>query len=415
MMNKKRLILWSLLLLLPVSTAKADHDLLSSVQDKIATFQQEATRIVYYRGNIVNISRMVISGGDVGSMFKQEFNNMKNNIKYTALSYVPNYNLSASGIVSYLQYGDFVTKGLRRAVKITYTRKDRINNDVTENQSYKMRMNRLMVHNVAAMYARAMIKRLNLQQENKAINEEEKKFDELMAKDNSSIEEYNREFKEVMDRANKRWNAALSAISDFENSSANIAMTQYVIDKSEADDEVSANEDGDDKVKGYMEYIPVDLGRAAGTIDRAINGDYTGAMQGAVGQFGTSTMQTITNTGVSVYNTGDYIAKGGSASGALQQLGGAAAGLGGGLNNSTVSTIGTITGATGSIVGNAENIGRSGGDVSNIINNVNNAFGTGYNTTTGVIEQGKNNQGNNTASGQGQSPTPTDGDNGGQK
>lgn len=237
---KKIYVIFSLCLILSPSLVWAKSAPITVVTNAIETAEKEMEKYQEDLELVTEVKMMINSARD-------ELNNLKEEAKQKAMSYALSQaqkgiakNKTLSGIAKKMNFGDFATAGAREAYQDKYVFKSDSKNDVEEKAAYDEKMNELLINNVSAMYAQALVKRYELQKEGAKIKEDEEKQNDI--KDETIMINT---VKEVKMRANKRWINILISMAGAQNNEANIEMqklTQTSDDEQKTEGEAQKGE-----------------------------------------------------------------------------------------------------------------------------------------------------------------------------
>ncbi|MBQ9034701.1 MAG: hypothetical protein IJ099_01910 [Alphaproteobacteria bacterium] len=116
-------------------------------------------------------------------------------------------------------------------------------NDVAVQAAFEKRINKEMVHNVSAMYARGLVKRYQLQQEGAELKKEQ---EEVKNKKDETIPEVVVDVLEVRMRTDSRWIGVLQAMANDQERAATVNLSSIKLTQ-KPDKDAEENSEGEKK------------------------------------------------------------------------------------------------------------------------------------------------------------------------
>lgn len=206
MKNKIAIVCSAILALFPYAV-RADIDFLSKVEDVAKNVQEEINKQLETRTKgYLNLQRLTNSR-EAFETLKAEG---KNFAKQQLISYASNiklYSISVKGLKVDIK-GSFATPDLIRNVGKKMTRKEMVSDDVNEALRHQKLINDLQVENLATMYAKALVLRRAIIDENKQIDIEEKL-------EMSDLTQITNAYSSVAQRASARWKTIMDTEANY--------------------------------------------------------------------------------------------------------------------------------------------------------------------------------------------------------
>ncbi len=289
-MKKKLIMILSAAVFLFPRAAKADDDLASNIQEKLSSYQYEINEVLekytYIQVKLQGIHSLRDGVDMIKAKVKEEVEARLANLKTQAMNKLMAQPLTLKGIGSNLNMGDFAGPGLTKAVRDAYTRKAGSKNDLVETDRHNKELNELLVQNVAAMYANALVHRKKLQDDGKKEQqklEEQKNIKDLPTMINA--------YSDLMMHAHARWISILKSISDYEDlvASGRIAESRVKnLDEAKTALETAAEAANADIMAGMSGGLKVGdiYGAASNAFNHAKDGNYAGLLGDAAGAYG---------------------------------------------------------------------------------------------------------------------------------
>ena len=206
MKNKIAIVCSAILALFPYAV-RADIDFLSKVEDVAKNVQEEINKQLEIRTKgYLNLQRLTNSR-EAFETLKAEG---KNFAKQQLIAYASNiklYSISVKGLKVDIK-GSFATPDLIRNVGKKMTRKEMVSDDVNEALRHQKLINDLQVENLATMYAKALVLRRAIIDENKQIDIEEKL-------EMSDLTQITNAYSSVAQRASARWKTIMDTEANY--------------------------------------------------------------------------------------------------------------------------------------------------------------------------------------------------------
>ena len=407
-MKKKIATLMMAMLVLFPKTSRADLDVLSIVQDGLKVFQEKANTVIQgYIGVQVNLQEIALNRNMLGTLrdtvkdqVQAKVSGFINDAKNAAIDGAKelfNSQLSSvtlPGLNTSISLGPYTSPVLKQKVAKTYMKRTKQKSDVLVIAKQDDRNNRMMVENLAAIYANALVKRKQLIDET-AENPETSSPAEAVCNfpksdDNSSGEEgdssaENSDVSTLQYRyvqtacfANYRWLEMLRFETTYRKAFSELLMTggrvddiSEIVGKEEQDIETDGMEDIGAEVIGERKAVDIlalkeqwDAG-----LNAMKNGDYAGALNAAGAAYGIGAVEgnqdivKIVQTGVSGVGNAYNAAKDGNWSGVVSTVGNS-------VGNSVGGNIGGEVGAAGNIVSGVMDVVSGGGNANEVFDNL---------------------------------------------
>ena len=257
-MNIKTVIICSTVLILAPCMAKADLDPTTLIQDQILNAQEEINKALKtYTGQQLDLQQLVNS--------RDKLNELKKMGKTFALDYANDYikrvkvrSFSIKGITEDLQ-GAVATPEMARKVGQKMTQKELVSDDVQKAKEHQKLINDLQVENVAAMYAKSLVLRRSIIEENEQLeNEEKEEMTDLSIIENA--------YKVVSNRATGRWKTILDSEANFSGQLAVAGLLNIRANTAEEEEEAAmadAQKKADEEAKKAEEEAKKSAGENA--------------------------------------------------------------------------------------------------------------------------------------------------------
>lgn len=232
-------------------SARADIDILSFVQDQLETYSmgQQLTLM----GERVNLQELKEAVSDRGVLegLKEQGKNFAQKIAVAQAQNLVRQKVwpGVSDKISVLP-----TPQLASKLGVSMTRKKRVANEVEASNAQKEQVNKLLVENIAGMYAKGLVLRYSIQSENEKIAEEEKT--EL-----TDIPSVSDAYKAVSARAVARWRTLLDASASHLGADADYGLAVIRLSPEQAQNDEDASESA------------ADSGTDASTAETLLSGD----------------------------------------------------------------------------------------------------------------------------------------------
>ena len=214
----------AMMTLLP-STAKADLDVLSIIQDEITAITQKVDAVVKQYVNIqanlqeLSLNRNIVSQirdkvkTELKAKAKQFYKDMKDMAMAEGMMFLKSSlsSISLPGIGQYVDMGAFVNPKLQVAVGQTYLKRQHKHDDIKYIAAKDETSNNLMVDNAATLFANSLVRR-------EEVSACEKKNDEL--KNMADVNSVKNKYYETVWNAHHRWlkiSEAMSAYKKMKN------------------------------------------------------------------------------------------------------------------------------------------------------------------------------------------------------
>lgn len=217
-------------------SARADIDVLSFVQDQLETYAmgQQLTLM----GERVNLQELKEAVSDRGVLdgLKDQGKNFAQKIAATQAQNLVRQKVwpGVSEKISVLP-----TPQLASKLGVSMTRKKRVANEVEASNAQKEQVNKLLVENIAGMYAKGLVLRYSIQSENEKLQEEEKT--EL-----TDIPSISDAYKAVSARAVARWRTLLDASASQLGADADYGLAVIRLSPEQAENDEDASESASD-------------------------------------------------------------------------------------------------------------------------------------------------------------------------
>ena len=428
-MKKKIMILFAGIFILFPRAAKADIDILSSIQDEMSGFMEVVNKeIKDFTGFQFNLQELSLNRNILTQFHEQTIGaynakvaeikgRLKTELSEMTLEFINTKmdSFSLQGITKNINLGDYVTPALKSAIATQYVKKADMNNDVQNTVALDNRNNNLRVENISVAFANSTV---NLRQ---LANKMAGKTDEGEVDDDNTAQEQLPMLKERYAKlsrdANHRWINVLSSSSRIQGLMSEVKVTQKPVDNlTDVLGEEPQAEEG-------MGILPAGGGISWDDLKKAYNsaksGDYAaafGGVSGVASNFGISegTINTLSNvaagatTASNAYksaksgNWGDALTTaaggvgstlGGKSGNIVSGLAGSAGGtldsaLSGNWGSALTSATGGVGGAVGGKAGNVLTglSGNAGGTLDSALSgNWGNAIGSAGSGVSGAI------------------------------
>ena len=236
MQNKLILVFAAMLLLFP-KVLKADIEFLSLASDKIRTFEAEITTKLetyhYLQGKLqaLNLNRSIVDqirervDSELKSRALKFYNDASGELKSRAIEFLNSKlsNVALPGLAQNVNFGPLVTPQLQSAIGLSYVRQRKIKDDVRQTIAQDIKSNKLIVENMATLYANALVARKRIIDEQKELEKEE----ETEATDLPTLlEDYSR----IQRRANHRWINILALYANDMQQEGEAMITNFQVD-----------------------------------------------------------------------------------------------------------------------------------------------------------------------------------------
>ena len=409
--NVAKIFVIAMLMFVP-STAKADIDVLSAIQDTINSSMEKVNSVVKKYATIqfklqeLSLNRDIISQlrDQVKTQLKEKAMQFTNEFKDMAMGQLTMFvrtslsSITLPGIGQYIDMGAFVSPKLKVAVGETYIKRQHKNNDIAYNLKKDEERNNQIIDSAAILFANSLVRRVQIIEEDPCrcvgqngemlsdvpnCSNEEKTACEEQKKQLSEMKDVNvvkqKYFDKILD-GNDRWNRISDAYSQYKKMIAEAKLGQGnvgdISDVTGVDEENKEPEDPAvaNTFNEYMKKIQDEREKNAlalkdmvsQNIEQIRNGDIMGVAAGAMGTatnlYGnapgswtsvTKVMQETT-TGLNAGNEVLKNAKSGNWGGAL---GAAAGGAGNIIGDTGNQNLGNIFNSAATGAGNALNAG----------------------------------------------------------
>ena len=272
-MNKQLGILLSAVIFLLPCAVKADIDFGSIIQDKLSTVEEDVNKVLKQYTNIQVHIQEFRNNRDILNTLKNKAKQEIAARKAKLIQTVRAQTVSLSGIGSNLNMGDFVGADLVAATRSKYTKKKDAKKDFEKVKEHQSEMNKMLVENVTTLYARALVRRYDMQKrENEEMEKEAKETESTL--ENAQLGTIKQAYIKVKNRANGRWKTVLQSTADFKGLIINGIIAENTISSEEeaeselekaAQEQEQANKDNQEqevkiKVKGPTIGQLMDLG-----------------------------------------------------------------------------------------------------------------------------------------------------------
>ena len=378
-MNKKLGILLSAVFFLLPCAVKADIDFASIIQDKLSTVEEEVNKVLKQYTNIQVHIQEFRNNRDILNTLKDKAKQEIAARKAKLIQTVRAQTVSLKGIGSNLNMGDFVGADLVAATRSKYTKKKDAKKDFEKVKEHQREMNKMLVENVATLYARALVKRYEMQEdESKALEKEADETAETLQ--NAQLPTVKQAYIRVKNRANGRWKTILQSTADFKGLIINGVIAENTISSEEeaeselekaAQEQEQANKDNKTeevtiKVKGPTVGQLMDLG-SKGIQDINTN-NWWQMIDDAGGSYGIisgeqSDLSSMLRAGAGAVANAGRSGTNGNWAGALNSL---AQGTGAIGNTSGTSELKDIANAASGVAGLAQGGGNTNTTIDNI-------------------------------------------------
>ena len=377
-MNKQLGILLSAVFFLLPCAVKADIDFASIIQDKLSTVEEEVNKVLKQYTNIQVHIQEFRNNRDILNTLKDKAKQEISARKAKLIQTVRAQTVSLKGIGSNLNMGDFVGADLVAATRSKYTKKKDAKKDFEKVKEHQSEMNKMLVENVATLYARALVRRYEMQEdESKALEKEADETAETLQ--NAQLPTVKQAYVKVKNRANGRWKTILQSTADFKGLIINGIIAESTISSEEeaeselekaAQEQEQANKDNKEevkiKVKGPTIGQLMDLG-TRGIQDINTN-NWWQMIDDAGGSYGIisgeqSDLSSMLQAGAGAVANAGRNGTNGNWSGALNSLAQGAGSIG---NTSGTSELKDIANATSGVAG----LSQGGGNTNNTIDNI---------------------------------------------
>ena len=257
-MNIKTVIICSTVLILAPCMAKADLDPTTLIQDQILNAQEEINKALKtYTGQQLDLQQ---SGNS-----RDKLNELKKMGKTFALNYAKDYvkrvkvrSFSVKGVTEGLK-GAVATPEMARKVGQKMTQKELVSDDVQKAKEHQKLINDLQVENVATMYAKSLVLRRSIIEENEQLeNEEKEEMTDLSIIENA--------YKVVSNRATGRWKTILDSEANFSGQLATAGLLSIRANTAEEEEEAAmadAQKKADEEAKKAEEEAKKSAGENA--------------------------------------------------------------------------------------------------------------------------------------------------------
>lgn len=390
MSKKLKMMLTAMVFLFPCA-AKADIDFASIIQDKLSTVEEEVNKVLKQYTNIqVHIQEFRNNRDILGTLkgyAMQEIDARKAQL----MDKVRSMPLSVEGIKSQLNMGDIAGAGLISTVKSKYTKKTGANDDVAKAQEHHKMMNKLLIENLTTLYARALVHRKKMQDENKTLDKEKQEQEKLFQDSKSDTDKaqlgpLKDAYQTVKTRANERWRTILSTTADYKGLTLNGMIAESRISSEEeaiaelqaaqAAEEAAAQAAAEEAAaqtptfsfKGPTVGQVLDLGNKG--LNDVQSGDWWSLINTAGGGYGTmagqSSLSDMIGAGAGAIAGAGYNATNGDWTGALLNMAGGANSIG---NISGTGELNDISKVVTGSVGLSNGLSSDNPDIFGIIDN----------------------------------------------
>lgn len=397
----------AMMTLLP-STAKADLDVLSIVQDEITSITQKVDAVIKQYVNVqanlqeLSLNRNIVSQirdkvkTELKAKTQQFYKDVKDMAMAEGMMFLKSSlsSISLPGIGQYVDMGAFVNPKLQVAVGQTYLKRQHKHDDIKYIAAKDETSNNLMVDNAATLFANSLVRRVQIIEEDpcrcvdangklisdmpKCTNEEvsacEKKNDEL--KNMADVNSVKNKYYETVWNAHHRWLKISEAMSAYKKMKNEGELNQGNIDdvsditgtlenEEEKEEDASTNTIMEMMQKQREANSKALYEGITSTIKSIKDGDAAGALSNALGN--------AANIYGNVPGSWDSVTKGlQSAATGVQTLNNmnrdAQSGNWGGMLNDAMSGAGSIVSQNG------------GGDVGGILSNAAGGAGSSLNS-----------------------------------
>ena len=326
--NIAKIFIIAMLMFVP-STAKADIDVLSAIQDTITSYMGKVNSIVKKYVSIqlklqeLSLNRNIISQlrDQVKTQLKEQAMKFVDEFKDMAMAELTTFvktslsSVTLPGIGQYIDLGAFVNPKLRVAVGETYIKRQHKNSDVAYNLQKDNERNDQIIKNIAILFANSLVRRVQIIEDNpcrcvgangelvsdmpKCTNEE-KTACEKEKKELSELKDVNVVKQKYFDKitsGHHRWNRISEAysaykkmVSEAELGHGNVEDISEVTGVTEENKE-EENTESANAINKYMQDVQKQReqntlalqGMVTNSISQIKNGDYMGAAAGAMG------------------------------------------------------------------------------------------------------------------------------------
>ncbi|MBP1532423.1 MAG: hypothetical protein ILA52_02880 [Alphaproteobacteria bacterium] len=236
-MQKRLIIVFIAVLLLLPKVSRADIDFLALASDKIRTFEAEITTKLetyhYLQGELqaINLNRSIVDqirervDSELKSRALKFYSDASDELKSRAIEFLDSKlsNVALPGLAQNVNFGPLVTPQLQNAIGLSYVRRRKINDDVRQTMAQEIKNNKMIVENMATLYANALVARKRIIDEQKKLEKEE----ETEATDLPTLlEDYSR----IQRRANHRWINILSLYANDMQQEGEARITNFQVD-----------------------------------------------------------------------------------------------------------------------------------------------------------------------------------------
>lgn len=234
-MKNKIAVICSTILVLSPYVAKADIDVMSFAQDQLTNYQKVIDeKVSDYIGYEMNLQELVNSRDVLGDL--------KNKAKGFAIDAAMKYgsnikirSMSLGGLKDAVK-GSTPTPLLAHSTGKKMSRDSKVAKDSAEAVLRKKKLNRLQVENVSTMFAKALVARRAIINEEKQLAEEEKT-------EPTDLTQVLDAYKKVSVRADGRWKSILDSQSNHYGQLATIEYLNSAIEKIDEENKKRAEED----------------------------------------------------------------------------------------------------------------------------------------------------------------------------
>ena len=401
-MKKIIMAIFAGILVLFPRTSKADIDVLSSIQDSIASGMEKVNKVVKdYTGFQFQLQELSVNRDMLGQLKQQTIGalqaraaSLKSSLQGKISEFINTKmdSFSLPGIKEQINMGDYAPPALKTAIAAKYVKKAHTSNDLAVTAELDLRNNNLRIENAATLYANAIVNRRQLTAKLKEDVTGAANQNLLNPNDDKGSQDQlpklTERYSKISRDANHRWVNILSSMSRYHGLLSESSITQKPVDNltdvigSEPVDDGSGPADPFSMAGSNSRGISI--GDVVSTFNKVKSGDYTGALGNVVGGYANlggnaGTINTLNavvagaSAATNVYNgisTGNW-------GGALAAAGG---GVGSALGGQTGGMISSIAGSAGSAV-NAGVSGNWGG----VIASAGSGVGMGIGGQTGGI------------------------------
>lgn len=298
MRRKQKIMVCAMIMALYPFASSADFDPTTLVQDQLKLVTERgSTLIKQYTGMDVDLMQLANSPDKLGTLkqmgigyLSQGAMNVAQNINLKKLRQV-----NIEGIGKAIK-GAYVTPEMQKLIGKKMTRKDMVANDVQHNREHNAMINDLQIENLATLYAKSLVRRKAIMDENKRLEEEEK----TAMTDMKIIQDA---YQVVNERANGRWKSILEANAIHHAQNASTQLQVFRINEAEEAEEEKNNgtsqgqsrqsesNNDDSSAKEFTLADAYEVGHKAydqgkGVVQNIESGNYTGALAGIAGMSG---------------------------------------------------------------------------------------------------------------------------------